>query len=608
MRKTLSLIAILILAGNLDCHAATRRTRPAAAASKSGVILSTPTPRTPLEHNNRGVELGSKGLWPDAIREHEEALNGDPENQTFRVNLSSAELSYARVLARSGKTYDAMVHYREALYADPNNSDADHELDILVQKASHKDPLTLAVRLNMAEEAESSGNFPVAIVEYRKCVKISDSGKMHARLGSALLKQRKPVDGFVELKLALTKDWSNTEKKELADTHRQLADILKEYAFLANNQGNSQKALRRLDNAAIEYRRALTITPDSSDAQRGLIEVTREAVGLVPNSFDNHLMLGGAYQLQGDFERAKDEYEKCWRIKRDDPRLTIARRSYHLAVVSHPSLASPLILASTIQKVENSLADNPNDPELLYIYARGKETQQDQAAALKAYQAAAAINPYIFPDLQDRIRSLGAPPAVGVSAGQAQSLTAVSTGAAAPALNPGDKTPAAGALASSAPAVPPEPPKDTAAYAEIESKMNSNALDDAEKKASEIVEKNPKDSHGWLLLGEVREKKKDLDSASVAYRMANSLKEPGAKDKLNQVENNRVQPSMDQADQFMRDNKLSEALSAARDAVTLAPSLPSVHRKLAEVMRKMGDTKGAESESNKADTLEKNAK
>ena len=96
MRKTFFLIAILFLTGNLDCHAAARRaraTRPAAAGSKSGVILSTPSPRTPLEHNNRGVELGSKGLWPDAIREHEEALNGDPENQKFRVNLSSAELS-----------------------------------------------------------------------------------------------------------------------------------------------------------------------------------------------------------------------------------------------------------------------------------------------------------------------------------------------------------------------------------------------------------------------------------------------------------------------------------------------------------------------------------
>jgi tetratricopeptide (TPR) repeat protein len=611
MRKLFCLIATFILTGNLLSDAAARRTHAArrpAAGAKSGVILSTPNPRTPLDHNNRGVELGSKGLWPDAIREHEEALNGDPENQTFRTNLSSAELSYARVLARSGKTYDAMVHYREALYADTNNSDADHELDTLIQKSSHKDPLTLSVRLNMAEEAESSGNFPVAIVEYRKCVKIADSGPMHARLGSALLKQRKPVDGFIELKLSLTKDWGNTEKKDLADTHRQLADILKQYALLANGNGKTQTAIRRLDNAAIEYRRALTITPDSSDAQRGLVEVTREAVGLNPNSFDNHLMLGGAYQLQGDFERAKDEYEKCWRIKRDDPRLMIARRSYHLAVVSHPSIASPLILASTIQKVENSLADNPNDPELLYIYARGKETQQDQVAALKAYQAAAQINPYIFPDLQDRIRSLsgGATP-VGASAGQPLSIASAAPGTP---VKPGDKTPAATAptTAPATAAPPPEPAKDTAAYAEIESKLNANALDDAEKKASEIVEKNPKDGHGWFLMGNVKEKKKDLDSASVAYRMASSLKDPGAKEALARVDMARVKPSLDQADQLMGQNKTAEALSAAKDAVMLAPSIPIVHRKLAEVLRKLGDAKGAQAEEQKADTLEKNAK
>jgi tetratricopeptide (TPR) repeat protein len=615
MRKILCLVAFFFLTGNLLCHAAATRTRRTTTSAKSGVILTTPAPRTPLEHNNRGVELGSKGLWPDAIREHQEALNGDPENQTFRTNLSSAELSYARVLARAGKTYDAQIHYREALYADPNNSDADRELDQIIQKTSHKDPSTLALRLNMAEQAETTGNFPVAIVEYRKCVKIADNGPMHARLGMAMLKQHKTVDGYVELTLALSKDWSNVDKKELGDAHRQLADILKEFAYKAKQDGRVQTAILRLDNAAIEYRRAVTLTPDNSDAQRGLIEVAREGVGLNPRSFDNHLMLGGAYQLQGDYERAKDEYEKCWRIKRDDPRLTIARRSYHLAVVSHPSLATPLVLASTLQKIENSLAENPNDPELLYIYGRGKETQQDPVSALKAYQAAAQINPYIFPDLQERMRSLGGASTQVAAAGQAQSLA---LGVPAAPAKPGDKiqppaqagvpgTPAQ-PTAPAQPAQPPEPLKDTAAYSEVESKLNANALDDAEKKASEIVEKNPRDGHGWLLMGKVREKKNDLDSASVAYRMATSLKEPGAKEALNAVDVARVKPSLDQVDQDLSQNKSSEALSAAKDAVSLAPNLPIVHSKLAEVLRKMGNTKEAEAEQHKAVTLEQNAK
>ena len=30
-----------------------------------------------------------------------------------------------------------------------------------------------------------------------------------------------------------------------------------------------------------------------------------------PKSLSNHLMLGGSYQLAGDFERAKDEYKSA---------------------------------------------------------------------------------------------------------------------------------------------------------------------------------------------------------------------------------------------------------------------------------------------------------
>jgi tetratricopeptide (TPR) repeat protein len=598
MKKIALLLCLISFALNQPAEAAASKRRTTSApATGGGVMLSTPNPRTPLEHNNRGVELGSKGLWADAVREHQAALNGDPENQTFRVNLSSAELSYARSLNRANKTYEAGIHYREALYADPNNGDAEGELDDLIHKVTHKDPTNLQVRLNMGEEAETSGNFPVAIVEYRKCIKINDNGPNHVRLGAVLRKQGKDVEGFVELTIALKKDWSGADKKELSDCHRMLGEIEKEYAEKALNNNKMDTAAKRLNNAAIEYTRALKTLPDNTESQRGLIEVAREAVGLNPNSFENHLMLGGGYQLNGDFDRAKDEYEKCWRINRNDPRLALARRSYHLAVVSHPSLASPLILASTMQKVENNLADTPNDPELLYIYGRGKEAQQDPTSALKAYVAAAAINPYIFPDLQERIRSLGGGGAAGAGS---------KTGG-----KPGDKGQAAsagaGSLSGGSPTAPPEPEgpqPDTAGYTEIETKMGASDLDGAEKKATSIVEKNPKDGHAWLLIGRVREKKNDLDGASVAYRMAASMKDPDAQGALNSVDNARVKPSLDQADQLISAGKDAEAISALQDAENLAPSMSSIRRRLAQLYLKIGDKKKADAENAKADMLE----
>ena len=318
--------------------------------TSSSVTLKSPEPKTPIEHNNRGVELGMKGLWEAAIHEQELALNADPENHQFRINLSSAQMLYARQLAGRGKGYEAMTHYREALYVDPTNLDADKELDGLIEHTLHKNDLN--TRMHLADDADIAGQYPTAIVEYRKCVRMSDTGSIRARLGRVLLKQGKVVDGYSELKTAVAKPWADSEKNDLADCHRQLGEILKEFAIKARDRGDMVTALKRLNNAGIEYRRAVTLNQSNSDAIGGLVEVAREAAAMRP-SFDNHLMLAGAYQLAGDYDRAKMEYEACWKLDHNSPTLSAARRSFHLAVVSHPR--SPVILAATVQKLEDSL-------------------------------------------------------------------------------------------------------------------------------------------------------------------------------------------------------------------------------------------------------------
>ncbi len=291
---------------------ATRASSKGSTKPHTAVSLTTPEPHTPIEHNNRGCELGMKGQWEAAIHEHELALNADPENHQFRVNLSSAQMLYARQLASKGKIYEAMNHYRESLYVDPSNAEADQALDVLVERTLHKNDLT--TRMNEADKADISGNYVTAIVEYRKCVMMSDTGPVRARLGRVLLKQGKVVEGYSEIKTAVAKQWSDSDKNDLADCHRQLGEILKEFAFKARDRGDMVRALKRLENAGIEYRRAVTLNPLNSDAIGGLVEVAREGVAIQP-SFNNHLLLAGAYQLAGDYERAKMEYEACWKLR-----------------------------------------------------------------------------------------------------------------------------------------------------------------------------------------------------------------------------------------------------------------------------------------------------
>jgi tetratricopeptide (TPR) repeat protein len=581
----------------------------------SGITLKTPPPSNPLEHNNRGVELGKRGLWLDAIREHEMALNADPYNQTYRQNLSSAEMRYGIDLYKRGSNYQAISHFREALYADPNNAEADHWLDSLIEKAKGKNDL--ATRLHEADEAEISGNFPVAIVEYRKCVRMDDSGPMRAKLGRVLLKQGKIRDGFEELKSSLVKNWPEADKNDLAECHRELAEIEKDQAQVARDSNRMAVALRRLDNAGIEYRKAVTLNPNNMDAVHGLIEVARNAVA-INGTFNNHLMLAGAYQLAGDYERAKMEYETCYKLNRNSDVLAQARRSFHLWVVSYPR--SPVVMASTMQKVEDSLRQSPDDAELLYIYGRGKEVQGEPDVALKAYQAAATINAFIFPDLKDRIQSLsggGSSHPGETPSGSGSGKPSEGKPEAKASAKEGQKTPAqtsAGSGSGSAAANKApvdqgtEQAKNPADYSSVESKLRTNDIDGAQALALALVDKDQHDAHAWFLLGRTHEKKNDLDQASVAYRQAAYLKDPEAKEALAQVDISRVQPMFKEADEKIKKSDWVGASSSLKDAEAIAPNLPIVHRRLAEALKQLGDTKEAQRESKRADDLEKDAK
>ncbi len=147
--------------------------------------------------------------------------------------------------------------------------------------------------------------------------------------------------------------------------------------------------------------------------------------------------------------------------------------------------------------------------------------------------------------------------------------------------------------------------KNLSNYAEIENKMRTNDLEGAEKLASALIEKDPHNGKGWLILGRIAEKKSDLDGASVAYRQAANLKEPEAKIALDQIDSSRVQPMLKEAELASKQGNWVMAAADLKDAESLAPNLIIVHRKLAEALKQLGDTKASDRESKKADELEK---
>jgi tetratricopeptide (TPR) repeat protein len=545
----------------------------------------------PLDHNNRGVEYGRRGLWPQAIAEHETALNGDPENPQFKTNLSAALLKYGSVLASKKDWGNAIHKLREAMYVDQNNQDAANLLDTCI-KATGKNP---DAHMKMGDDLEVSGNYVEAIAEYRRGVRQEESGVAYAALGRALMKQGQNspprlVEGFAMMKTAVGKTWEPGQTNELATTYCQIGNILKEYAFTARDRGDTNVALKRLANASSAFRRAVQLNRLNTDATSGLIEVSREAVAIRP-SFDNHLMLGAAYLLRDDLDRAKHEYEECNKLDPNNDQLNNARKAFHFAVAN--STMHIDMIPRTITVAEDNLKKNPNDALWLYVWGLAKEKQGDHDSAMKAFSKAYTINPAL-PKLKEHMGLVeaGAKPASGAAAGASAAPGAAAAGAA-PGAVPG------------APAAPIMNPKDLEMLTAAQSKFRAGDLDGALKDCQDMVDKNTSNGEAWLLQGHVQEKKGMLDDASASYRQAAYLKVAGADDASRQIDSSRVAKPLAEAEKQIASGDYVSASATLKEVVSLAPNLPGPHRKLADVLEKLGDTKEAERERKKATELEK---
>ena len=125
------------------------------------------------------------------------------------------------------------------------------------------------------------------------------------------------------------------------------------------------------------------------------------------------------------------------------------------------------------------------------------------------------------------------------------------------------------------------------------------------KTSRTCLKKNTQNGDAWLLQGRVQEKKGMLDDASVSYRQAAYLKVAGADDASRQVDSSRVAKPMAEAEKQFAAGDFVGASATLKEVVGLAPNLPGAHRKLADVLEKLGDSKEADRERKKAAELEK---
>lgn len=364
----LPVLLLLAVLASLPAEAVPTKT----VVKAKGVYLNTPEPHTPIEHNNRGVELGSKGIWPDAIREHEIAFEMDKHNKLWQTNLSAAHLEYGKYLAARGQGDKAQAQFRLALLVDSANGTADRELDKTF--ASKKiDPADYEFRKSLAESADKKGDYRSAIVEWRKCIALRDIPLDHANLGRALLLSGKEIEGFNQLKEAVGRSgWPEDQKIELATCHRDLAELLRKLANNAMKNGNREIGTQRLANSAVEFRRAAFLNPADGRAVQGLIDVSLQVVSINP-SFNNHLTLSAAYMIGGDFPHAKQELSFCRKLSPRNPELKTAYMSLFYAIVNSPLKQKTEFLAETLDDMKQMLSQDPENSKLQELIAKMQE-------------------------------------------------------------------------------------------------------------------------------------------------------------------------------------------------------------------------------------------
>lgn len=240
--------------------------------------------------NNAGVQALTAKNFQLAIQKFEEALKIDPTYKFAIDNLSIAYNNYALTLPPQ----EALRYFHKAFALSPSNPTTQANLDIAVQAVGKK-PNSFKDRIELAKQSRLSGDFDGAIAEYICALRLQNDGKTHLDLGNVYRVRDKVDEAINEYKAALSA--GGLDRASMAEVNK--------------NLGESYQQKKDVKSAIAAYAQAIKADPTNRDIIDALIAGWEEAINENPKSADNHIGLGQAYQLKGDFGQAKAEYEQA---------------------------------------------------------------------------------------------------------------------------------------------------------------------------------------------------------------------------------------------------------------------------------------------------------
>ncbi len=334
-----------------------------------------------VDANNSAVALGKQGRWMEAIAAHEKAVQYDPRNKQFRVNLSAARTAFGQQ-RMAGKDYSGAASlFRKALSAAPDNGLAGKML-VECMKKSGLDASNAEVRLSVGDQLAGANDFEGAAIEYQAAMQLEPSARTYVKMGDMAYRYGQITTATNWYRQAIVKD------PQCGAAHRQLG-------FLALAQSDNT-------SAAASLRKAVILDPKDVAAGQQLVEIWRKQVAANPLLAENHLGLAGALQLTQDFVGAESSYRKLEALDPKNLGLEAGRaslgRAYQHAKADKHKLASTTLYNQGLRRealaeINQAVMLEPRNAEYQFLLGECLEANGDYQNAHQAYLTCVLIDP-----------------------------------------------------------------------------------------------------------------------------------------------------------------------------------------------------------------------
>ncbi len=334
-----------------------------------------------IDANNSAVALGKQGRWMEAIAAHEKAVQYDPRNKQFRVNLSAARTAFGQQRMAQKDFSGAASMFRKALSAAPDNGLAGKML-VECMKKSGLDATNADVRIQVGDQLAGANDFEGAAIEYQAAMQIEPSARTYVKMGDMAYRYGQITTATNWYRQAIVKD------PNCGAAHRQLG-------FLALAQRDNT-------SAAASLRKAVILDPKDVAAGQQLVEIWRKQVAANPLLAENHLGLAGALQLTQDFVGAESSYRKLEALDPKNPGLEAGRaslsRAYQHAKAEKHKLASTTLYNQGLRRealaeINQAVMLEPRNAEYQFLLGECLEANGDYQAAHQAYLTCVLIDP-----------------------------------------------------------------------------------------------------------------------------------------------------------------------------------------------------------------------